>query len=142
LELIVPDELKLILQVLGIEKDGSKNLKYIQNNIKNYQNLIYDSKKVILEDDQLFLCEGTENQTKVIFNLFDKEASCSHLIINDCIYFYLRNLFYIIFNQIITIKDNIFTPEIHYFDMDQLDKLKNPTQNTIDKFYNLYLYIL
>jgi len=128
-----------ILRVLRIKVDMANNLKYLYNkNLKNFSTVSCDGKQMILENDQLSFVSDQKKQSMVIFRLLDEqEESCSRLIINDSIYFYLRNLVYNVFNRIITIKDNTYIFEERSFDTTQLDKLENPTKNTKYKFYNL-----
>jgi hypothetical protein len=67
------------------------------------------------------------------------KESCSHLLIDDSVHLYLRNLTSNIFVKIITTKDRTIDPNIiNMFDTNQLNNLLNPNKNTKYKFNNLF----
>ena len=138
-----------ILQLLGIKQHPMYNLFYLLNdNLKNSFIVTCDNRQMILGNDQIPLSSDQKNQSTVIFRPFEKqEESCTRLIINDSIHFYLRNTVYSLFNKIITIKDGTHPLKKYSFDKThlvklnefyQLEKLENPTKNTKYKFYNLF----
>ena len=127
-----------VMAFLGLKSIKQNNLLHILNkNLKNDYMYTCDNKQMIRIDDMHLYY----NQKPIIvFHPLTKlKESCSHLLIDDSIHLYLRNLTFNIFRKIITTKDGtIVTYITNAFDTPQLDNLSNPTKNTKFKFYNLF----
>jgi len=129
-----------ILALLGLEIQKMNNLLYICNkNLKNNFNVTYDNKQMILLNDNYLLENSLECKSKIKFHpLNEKEESCSRLLINDSLHFYLKNLTYNLFKKIITTKDGTSNTKYCNLEPDKLVSLPSPTKNTMSKFNNLF----
>ena len=95
-----------------------------------------DNKQMIRIDDILSMPDDYYKKPIIRFHPLDEiEESCSHLLIDDSVHFYLKNLTLNIFKKVITTKDGTI---VNKFDTPQLDNFSNPTKNTKYKFYNLF----
>ena len=130
-----------IMRILGLESIKQNNLQYILNkNLKNNYRCVYGGKQIIRVDDTRIILSDSDDKSEIEFHpLNKKESSSSHLLIDDSIHLYLRNLTFNIFKKVITTKDGtIVTSFVNKFDTPQLDNLLNPTKNTKYKFDNLF----
>jgi hypothetical protein len=125
---------------LELESVKNNDLQYIYNkNLKNDFKVRCDNKQIVLPYFISFTPQSDEKSLEIEFYpLNEQKKSCSHLVINDSIHLYLRNLIYTLFSKIITIKDSSSTYYADKFDVTQLDKLSNPTKYTNSKFNNLF----
>lgn len=122
------------LRLLELSIDGSDSYLYFNNNL----NVTYDNKQMILPDDRYLDNVIYENLIIKFHPFNEREESCSHLLINDSIHFYLKNLTYNLFNKIITTKDGTSNKKYPNLKFDKLASLPNPTKNTMSKFNNLF----
>jgi len=132
---------KKIMNLFGLESIIQNNLLYILNkNLKNGYQYTFDNKQMIRMDVSHYMPTGYDEEPVVLFNpLSNLEKSCSHLLIDDSIHLYLRNLTFNIFEKIITTQDGTIAKNLHnMFDTDQLNDLLKPNKNTKYKFYNLF----
>ena len=99
-----------------------------------------DNKQMIRMDDIRNMPSDYNNKPIIGFHPLTKlKESCSHLLIDDSVHLYLKNLTLNIFKKVITTKNGtIVTYITNAFDTPQLDNLSNPTKNTKYKFYNLF----
>lgn len=130
---------KDIMKILDLKTlRSSDSLNFYNTNLKNDSRVTCDGKQIVLTSD-IHESENHKKRLTIEFNpLNEQNESCSRLIIEDSIHFYLRNLIHNLFNKAITIKDGTYLFEQYFFDKTQLDKLENPTKNTKFKFYNLF----
>ena len=97
-----------IMQILGLASINQNDLQYILNkNLKNNYFCIYAGKQIIRIDDMQNMPSDSDDKSKIKFHPLNKqESSSSHLLIDDSIHLYLRNLTYNIFNEVITTKES------------------------------------
>lgn len=131
---------KDIMIILDLKSLGANDSLYLHNkNLKNDNHITCDGKQIVLNTDIQFGSPNHEELVTITFNpLNEKYESCSRLVIEDSIHFYLRKLIHNLFSKVITIKDGTYLFEQHSFDKTLLDKLQNPTKYTKFKFYNLF----
>lgn len=131
---------KDIMIILDLKSLGANDSLYLHNkNLKNDNHITCDGKQIVLNTDMQFGSPNHEELVTITFNpLNEKYESCSRLVIEDSIHFYLRKLIHNLFSKVITIKDGTYLFEQHSFDKTLLDKLQNPTKYTKFKFYNLF----
>lgn len=100
----------------------------------------YDNKQMVRIDNIRYVPSNWDEKPIIRFHPLNKlKESCSHLLIDDSIHLYLRNLTFNIFRKIFATKDGtIVTNVINKFDNTQLEDLLNPTKNTKYKIFNLF----
>ena len=130
-----------IMNLLGLRTDEQYDFLYILNRkLKNNYMCTYDNKQMIRIDNINNIKNNCDEKPIIRFHPLSKiEKSCSHLLIDDSIHLYLRNLIYNIFIQIITIKDGTHPYKVPFWlDNNQLDSLPSLTKNTRYKLLNLF----
>jgi len=124
-----------------LHKDILELLNILILNFKNHYKYTCDNISLIRADKIKYISDNNDNKKLTIpfHPLTNLKESCSHLLIDDSLHFYLKNLTLNIFKKVITTKDGtIVTYITNAFDTPQLDNLSNPTKNTKFKFYNLF----
>jgi len=124
------------VDILGLRKMKESNLLAIFNrNPSNYH---------------IFLSQGCQFlQPNFTFNMqeprikfypfCEQKESCSYLVINDSMHLYLKELFFKIFEDIITAKEGTNSGyRMDILDNKKLERLLSPTKYTKYKFYNLF----
>jgi len=130
-----------IMNLFNLKSIMQNNLLYILNkNLKNDYLCTYDNKQMIRIDDRSKVPNEEDEGLMIPFHpLINIKESCSHLLIDDSVHLYLRNLTFHIFRKIITTQDGTITKSpYNMFDTDQLNDLLKPNKNTKYKFYNLF----
>ena len=127
-----------VMKIFGLYSTKQNNLLYIlHKNLNNNSFYTCDNKQIIRIDDISYMPSEYNKKPIIKFHPFNGlQESCSHLIIDDSIHLYLRNLTYDIFKKIITIKDGTSTN--HTLNSAQIATLETPTINTKYKLYNLF----
>jgi len=120
------------LEILELVDKSQNNLLFF----RNYGKLItYDNKQMVFMDGLNY------NYRQIYIEFYplnEQEKSCSHLLINDSIHLYLKNLIHILFNKILKIKDGTDINLDYKFDKTKIDSLPNATGITMHKLNYLF----
>ena len=122
--------------ILGLKIMKELDILYVFNRTLSHHNLFLLQGCKFLEADYKYCMQ--EPRIK-FYPLCEQKESCSYLVINDSIHLYLKELFFKIFEDIITAKEGSNSGyRMSMLDNSTLERLVSPTKYTKYKFYNLF----